>query len=336
LKLKSRSANRDVKTARQIDGERLNFRLPNCKLQISVMRAYLELIKIDLKLALRLRTVIFFNYLFPLIFFFTFGSVLGARNSPKDTTFVVTMSLTLGVLGNGLFGAGIRTLQERELNILRRYKVTPITAGPLLVASMVTGWMIFMPYIVMLLTLSHFVYHMPWPQHMASLLVFISLGLVAFRSIGLVIASVANNMQEGTILVQLLYFPMLFLSGATIPTTVFGKTLQMISGFIPATYLVSGVRGIMLQNYNLREVSGAAGAMVLTALLGWFVGMKLFRWEKEEKIRASAKLWVLAVLAPFLVMGAWKGLHRGKEQAPEVKGKVMAVPPAAPSKTESK
>jgi ABC-2 type transport system permease protein len=300
------------------------------------MRAYLELIKIDLKLALRLRTVIFFNYLFPLIFFFTFGSVLGARNSAKDTTFVITMSLTLGTLGNGLFGAGIRALQERELNILRRYKVTPITPGPLLVASMVTGWMIFMPYIVLLLTLSHLVYHMPWPQHMASLLVFISLGLVAFRAIGLVIASVANNMQEGTILVQLLYFPMLFLSGATIPTTAFGPTLQTISGFIPATYLVSGVRGIMLENYSLARVSGAAGAMVLTALLGWFVGMKLFRWEKGEKIRASAKLWVLAVLVPFLVMGVWRGLHEEKHQPPQVKGKVSAVTPAGQTKTNAR
>jgi hypothetical protein len=36
------------------------------------------------------------------------------------------------------------------------------------------------------------------------------------------------------------------------------------------------------------------------------VGMKLFRWEKEEKIKGSAKLWVAAVLAPFLIMGLWQ------------------------------
>ena len=34
--------------------------------------------------------------------------------------------------------------------------------------------------------------------------------------------------------------------------------------------------------------------------------MKLFRWEKEEKIRGSAKLWVLVVLLPFFAMGVWK------------------------------
>src|SRR5215831_6989766 len=145
------------------------------------MKTYLELIKIDLKLALRLRTVIFFNYLFPLIFFFTFGTVLGAGQSIDRITQVITMSLALGVLGSGLFGAGIRALQERELNILRRYKVTPITPGPLLVASMVTGWVIFMPSIVLLLALSVFWNHMPWPEHLIGLLCFVSLALVAFR-----------------------------------------------------------------------------------------------------------------------------------------------------------
>src|SRR5215471_7588066 len=165
------------------------------------LRTYLSLIGIDLKLAARQRIVIFFNYLFPLIVFFIFAAVFRARKDPAMMTYVLTMSISLGVLGNGLFGAGIRTLQERELNILRRYKVTPITPTPLLVASMVTGLFVFMPYIVVVICLAHFIYHMPWPAHLPSLLVFISIGLIAFRSIGLVIASVANTMQEGTVLV---------------------------------------------------------------------------------------------------------------------------------------
>ncbi|HEY6305771.1 MAG TPA: ABC transporter permease, partial [Candidatus Angelobacter sp.] len=257
--------------------------------------------------------VIFFNYLFPLIFFFTFGTVFHAGESVAAVTQVITMSLALGVLGSGLFGAGIRALQERELNILRRYKVTPITPGPLLVASMVTGWIVFMPYILLMLALAHYYYHMPWPQHMFSLLVFISIGLIAFRAIGMVIASVANTMQEGTILVQLLYFPMLFLSGATFPAENFPPSLQIISNFIPATYYVAGIKGIIKDNQGLNW--GYVGALLLTTLVGFIVGMKLFRWEKEEKIKGSAKLWVAGVLAPFLVLGVYQSLHRNPRPA---------------------
>jgi ABC-2 type transport system permease protein len=274
------------------------------------MKAYLALIAIDLKLALRQRTVIFFNYLFPMIFFFTFGVFFRARGDVENATRVLTMSTTLGVLGNGLFGAGIRALQEREMNILRRYKVTPITPGPLLVASMVTGWMIFMPYILLLLIMSHFWFHLPWPRAPLSLIAFISIGLVAFRAIGLVVASVANTMQEGTILVQLMYFPMLFLSGATFPIERGPAVLQIISKFIPATYMVEGMKDIMLNGKDITNVLKPVGALLITMVVGFIVGMNLFRWEKEEKIRGTAKLWVLAVLLPFFVMGIVQWVKR--------------------------
>jgi ABC-2 type transport system permease protein len=274
------------------------------------MKSYLALIAIDLRLALRQRTVIFFNYLFPLIFFFTFGVFLGANGNAAKATLVLNMSTTLGILGNGLFGAGIRALQEREMNILRRYKVTPITPGPILVSSMVTGWIIFMPYILLLLMVSHYWYHMPWPGHALALVVFISIGLIAFRAIGLVIASVANTMQEGTILVQLLYFPMLFLSGATFPVEQGPRILRIISGFVPATYLVNGMNAIMLKGASLMDVWKPAGALIITLMVGFVVGTNLFRWEKEEKIRGTAKLWVLAVLLPFFVMGVVKWMQR--------------------------
>jgi ABC-type multidrug transport system permease subunit len=274
------------------------------------MKSYLALIAIDLRLALRQRTVIFFNYLFPLIFFFTFGVFLGANGNPAKATLVLNMSTTLGILGNGLFGAGIRALQEREMNILRRYKVTPITPGPILVSSMVTGWIIFMPYILLLLMVSHYWYHMPWPGHALALVVFISIGLIAFRAIGLVIASVANTMQEGTILVQLLYFPMLFLSGATFPVEQGPRILRIISGFVPATYLVNGMNAIMLKSASFMDVWKPAGALIITLIVGFVVGTNLFRWEKEEKIRGTAKLWVLAVLLPFFVMGVVKWMQR--------------------------
>src|SRR5262245_50777388 len=207
------------------------------------MKQYLAIVAMDLKLALRLRAVIFFNYLFPLIFFFTFGAFLG-RNA-QNIAYVVRMSVTLGVLGSGFFGAGMRAIQDRELNILRRYKVTPITPAPLLVGSMVTGWLIFLPSIVLLIFLARVFYHMPLPAHLIGLLAFISLALIAFRALGLVIAAVANNMQEGQILMQLFYFPLLLLGGATIPEESFRGVMRTIHNFVPSTYLVRGMYSMM-------------------------------------------------------------------------------------------
>ena len=173
------------------------------------MRPYLALLRIDFKLAMRDRTVLFFNYLFPLIFFFAFAEMMGV-NRGGGIANVVTMVLTIGILGNGLWGAGMRAVQEREMNILRRFKVTPISPAPILIASMVTGWLIYLPSVFLILFLARRIYGMPAPPNMFSLLALVSLGVFAFRSIGLILASIVNSTQESTIGIQLLYMPMLF------------------------------------------------------------------------------------------------------------------------------
>src|SRR5579863_7228904 len=270
-----------------------------------MIKSYKALITIDLKLALRNRSVIFFNYLFPLSFFFIFGQAMHAERG-AGMTVVIAMVLVIGILGNGFMGAGIRAVQDREANILRRYKVTPITPAPLLVASVVTGWILYMPNVILIFTLSHFIYGMPWPQAMGSVLIFVSLAIVGFRSVGMIIASVVNSMQESQLLVQLIYLPMLFLSGVTFPLSMFPPWLLIVTQFLPATYVVTGIQGMLLRNEGIAANLQPALALILTAILGLFIAYKLFRWEKEEKIRASAKLWLLAVLTPFLAMGFWQ------------------------------
>jgi imidazolonepropionase-like amidohydrolase/ABC-type multidrug transport system permease subunit len=282
------------------------------------MKAYKALIDLNLKLALRQKSVIFFNYLFPLIFFFIFGQAMHGERGAAMTV-VISMVLIIGILGNGLMGAGIRTVQEREANILRRYKVTPITPAPVLVASVVTGWILYMPNVLLIFTLAHFVYGMPWPQSMVSVVIFVTISIVAMRAIGMILASVVNSMQESQLLVQLIYLPMLFLSGATFPTSIFPQWLLEVTYFLPATYMVQGLEGMLKQNQGMAQNVEPALALILTTFVGLFISYKLFRWEKEEKIKGSAKLWLAAVLMPFVALGLWQ-LHT---QAGVVKTKIL-------------
>jgi imidazolonepropionase-like amidohydrolase/ABC-type multidrug transport system permease subunit len=269
------------------------------------MKSYIALIQLDLKLALRQKSVLFFNYMFPLIFFVVFAQVMhGDRGNAM--TQVLTMVVIIGVLGNGLFGAGVRAVQERESNVLRRYKVTPITPAPILIAATIVGWILFMPFVVIMFCAAHFAYGMPWPERTGSILLFVTLAILAFRAIGMILAAVANSMQESQILVQLVYLPMLFLSGATFPTSMFPGWLLIVTQFLPATYLVSGLEGMMLRQESLVANGFPALALLITVFVGLFISYKLFRWEKEEKIRSSAKLWVGAVMVPFIVLGLWQ------------------------------
>ena len=58
------------------------------------------------------------------MFFFMFSEMMHAERG--TAVLVVNMVLTIGILGTGLFGAGMRATLDRETNILRRFKVAPI------------------------------------------------------------------------------------------------------------------------------------------------------------------------------------------------------------------
>jgi imidazolonepropionase-like amidohydrolase/ABC-type multidrug transport system permease subunit len=273
------------------------------------MKAFLAFLKIDLKLARRNRAVLFFNYLFPLMFFFIFSYAFKAQQG-SAAIIVVTMVTTIGILGSGFFGAGMRAIQEREENILRRYKVTPITPLPLLAASVAMGVILYLPTVALMLFLAHNLYGMPYPPNLFSLFVFVCIGAAAFRALGLIIAAVVNSSQEGNILIQIVYMPMLLLSGATFPLSFMPSWLQIVTQFIPASYLVTGMSGILQRGETVAQNYKSAAALIVTMLVGLFIATKLFRWEKEEKLKPSAKLWVLVVLLPFFLLGGYQAYSR--------------------------
>jgi len=59
------------------------------------------------------------------------------------------------------------------------------------------------------------------------------IGIGAFASLGLIVASVTNTMQETQVINQLLWFALIFLSGATVPLPVLPQAAQRVALFLP-------------------------------------------------------------------------------------------------------
>jgi imidazolonepropionase-like amidohydrolase/ABC-type multidrug transport system permease subunit len=287
------------------------------------MRPYLAQIRSNLRLMGRDRGVLFFSVFFPMVFFLIFAFSFGGAKNPAAMSQTVAMVLILGVLGNGLFGAGMRAVQERETGILRRFKVAPVGAAPIIIASLVAGLVSYLPVIALVLVSAHLGFKMPYPQHLLDLLIFVSIGLLTFRAVGMIVAAVVNSAQESAILTQLLYLPMLFLSGATFPMTFFPKWLQTVAQFLPATYLHAGLQSILITGQGLQPNLVAAGSLIVAGAVAVFIGVKLFRWEKEEKISGRAKLWILVVLSPFLAMGVYQAKTQQNVERDKITARMM-------------
>ncbi|HSC44299.1 MAG TPA: ABC transporter permease, partial [Candidatus Acidoferrum sp.] len=139
-----------------------------------------------------------------------------------------------------------------------------------------------------------------------SVFLLVSIGTISFGSLGLVIASVTNTMQETQVLNQLLWLPLIFLSGATIPFTYLSKTVQHIALFLPATYLVHGLKLAIVDNSGPGKLLISLGSLAVWFLLTLFLSSQLFRWEPEAKIPRKAKLYVAATAIPFFLLGLWE------------------------------
>jgi len=274
------------------------------------MKPYIAQIRSNLRLMGRDRAVLFFSYAFPLVFFFTFAQLSNGRQSAAAMAQVITMVIIIGVLGNGFFGAGMRAVQDRETNVLRRFKVAPVGPAPIIVASLASGLVSFLPSAILFFVFAKLIYHMPLPANLPAILLFLCVGVVAFRALGMIVAAIVNSAQEGALVTQLFYIPMLFLSGATFPVSIMPIWVQTIAQFLPATYLYQGMQAIMIGGQGLSANLLPIAALLITLAVALLVGIKLFRWEKEEKISGRAKLWIFAVLAPFFLMGIYQARTR--------------------------
>ena len=271
------------------------------------MTNLLTLTRMRVRLALRNKMFFFFSIVMPLGFFFLYSAIF-AKSVPRDVQYLLGPVLALNVMGS-FWGLSATLVNFREQGILRRFHVTPATATDMLVSSILANYALTLPTVITELLLAKFMFHVPSLGNLISVLCLISIGTISFGSLGLVIASVTNTMQETQVLNQLLWLPLIFLSGATIPFTYLSSLVQSIALFLPATYLVHGLKRAIVDNQNPLALMLAMGSLAVWFLLTLFLSSQLFRWEPEARIPRKAKLYVAATAIPFLLLGMWENKY---------------------------
>jgi ABC-type multidrug transport system permease subunit len=257
-----------------------------------------------IQLALRNKMFFFFSVVFPLGMFFLYGGIF-ARGNPRAVSYFLGPVIAFNVMGS-FWGLSATLVMFREQGILRRFHVTPVTASDMLASSLLANFVLTLPTISVELFLARVVFHVPSLGDIFSLAVLVAVGTISFGSLGLVVASVTNTMQETQVLNQLIWLPLIFLSGATFPLAYLPTSVQHFGLFLPATYLVTALQSALYQSFPVWKLLIQILALVSWAVLTFFVAAQLFRWEPEAKIPRNAKLWALATALPFLLLGAWE------------------------------
>jgi ABC-2 type transport system permease protein len=264
----------------------------------------IALTKNRIQLTLRNRLFLVFSLIMPLIFFFLYLGVFshGIKNAIAP---LIALVVVITVMGN-FWGLSVQLVTFREQGILRRFRLAPVGPGAMLLSSIIANYVLTLPTIVLEFVLARFVFHVTVFGNLFGVFVLCTLGVISFASMGLIIASVMNSMQETQIINQLIWFAFLFLSGATLPLAMLPKYVQNVALFLPATYLVDATTRTMTQAVSLTSLMPHMISLIGTAVIAFGLSVKLFRWDSAEKPTRNAKLWALATIIPFILLGAWE------------------------------
>jgi ABC-2 type transport system permease protein len=273
------------------------------------LKTILKLAGMRIRITLRNKAFLFFSLVMPMAFFFLYGSVFG-KGQPTVVRYLLGPVIAMSVMGT-FWGLSAQIVTWREQGILRRFRLAPIPAASMIGSSVLANMLLILPTVVLELLLARFLYHVTSFGNVTSVIVLALAGIGSFASLGLIVASVTNTMQETQVINQLLWFALIFVSGATVPIPELPKVAQRAALFLPATYLVNGLQRAMVDGKSIFSLGVEIGSLLAWGALAFFISAQLFRWEPEAKLPRNAKLWAVATIVPFVLLGIWEN-HNGQ------------------------
>lgn len=249
-------------------------------LQLAALK---KLLLIQAKLSLREPIGVFFTLFFAPLFLVMVASIFGNEPNPMlggrrhlELRLPAYAAIVVSILG--LIGVAVETTTRRAAGVLRRFRATPLRPFTYMVGDVLSYFVMALLGIALLFLLGTLVYRIPFTGNPLALLAGILLSIAAFLALGYVLASVAPNPQAATILGNVLLFPMMTLSGITVPLELMPETVQTVARFIPLTHVVTLLQGLWFGepfSQHLTEVAVLVGVLVLSTMLA----VRIFRWE---------------------------------------------------------
>ncbi len=246
------------------------------------MKRFFIFLKTELRLSIRDMNMVIFAVIMPLIVFVILGMVNGAKPAydGADYTFLEQSFGAVGAIAicaSGLMGLPLAVSGLREMKILKRLRVTPVS--PLLILSAELA-MYIIYCAVSLATLS--VAALLWGVRLhGSLLAFLgswALTMLSTLSVGMLVGGVAKDTKQASVIASVLYFPMLVFSGTTLPIEVMPTAMQKIVSIFPLTQGLTMMKNAFL-GIGADNVLLPICVMLGVTALCTALAVRFFRWE---------------------------------------------------------
>ena len=185
----------------------------------------------------------------------------------------------MNIMFSALYGVGYVIVRYRKNGVLKRLKATPLSAIEFLTAQVFSRlWLIIAVAAVVFFGTNIFVDFAMYGSYLTLFLVF-AMGAFCMISMGLVIAAriASEELAEG--LLNMISWPMMFLSGVWFSLEGTNPLVQKFAQIFPLTHMITAARSVMFDGATLAGVAPELLVMAAMSAVFLAVGALLFRWE---------------------------------------------------------
>ena len=241
------------------------------------MRTFKTMYKTEFKMGLRQPDVPIFAFIFPVVVAVILAMVYGKGNAVMLGKTFASAS-TIGLAAMGFMGLPLTLSGYRDAKILKQLKVTPVKPAVILLVQFAVKLTLALlsACLVWLALIVFFGYKMAGNPA----IYFVSYLLVAFAifGIGMIIASVSKDASMTGLLCSIVYFPMLFFSGTTIPLDILPKAVVKVLQVLPLTQGIN-LLDTVVQGGNMADNLLAALVVAGIGVVSVGISIKSFKWE---------------------------------------------------------
>ena len=101
-------------------------------------------------------------------------------------------------------------------------------------------------------------------------------------ALGVGLTGLIRRAEGASAVVNAIYFPMLFLSGAFFERGTFPSVLRAVAAVLPLTYFIRLVGDVMLRGHQIWDQAGDVGMLAAWGVVGLVVALRTFRWVPHE------------------------------------------------------
>ena len=190
-----------------------------------------------------------------------------------------------GVLGmnmmfSALFGVGWVVVRYRKNGVLKRLKATPLTAFEYLSAQLLSRIFLLMFTLVVVWVGSDLILDFRVYGSLLTLFFVFLVGSVCMTSLGLVIASRGTSEEFANGVLNVICWPMMFLSGVWFSLEGAPQWLQTAAKIFPLTHMLTAARKVMNEGQGIMAVMPELAIMAAMTVGFLLIGAMLFSWNE--------------------------------------------------------